>query len=214
MHALVDIGTNALLALNRYVATIVFLAEAVPNSYPALNVGGKNMQDVAEGPIDGYPKWRWSNDFRNPGFSRLPKDLVTEELRARSRLSMAKAAAIGRVMAGVSLMRSSVGTGTLFQETVYMSKRLEAERLKLNNYSTDSLIEFPHVVQYADYADISIREAADEIIFQAKLDDQLLARTEIFRIRYFNKIKDAQTPAEIKNVMDDYLRDSYLNGKM
>jgi len=92
------------------------------------------------------------------------------------------------------------------------TKRREAEQLKKRGYASETLHEFPYVVQYADYAGVSIRDAAEEILFRATLDDQLLAKTEILRIRYFDRVKKADTPEAVHLIIDDYMRDSYFNG--
>lgn len=213
-HALLDIGTHSLLAVSKYAPVVVFLVEAIPNSYLQYNVNFPTSSN--EFPIlaldpSQYPEWVWEGDAGRK-FSPAPQDIQTEDIRVRSRLAIAKMDIIGKIMWGISDMRAIVGTGTIFQETVYMNKRREAERLKENGYSNEALHEFPYVLQYADYSGISIKDAAEEILFRAKLDDQLLAKTEILRIRYFDRVKKATTPEEVHLIIDDYKRDSYFNG--
>src|SRR3989344_2263261 len=213
-HALLDVGTHALLALSRYAQTIVFLTEAIPNSYQQYSVNYPTYSKefpIASLDPSQYPLWVWERDAGRK-CSATPEDIQTEDIRARSRLAMAKMTVIGRIMTSISYMRTDVGTGRLFQESIYIQKRREAERLKEKGYASETLHEFPYVVQYADYVGVSIKDAAEEILFRAKLDDQLLAKTEILRIRYFNRVKKAATSEEVHLITDDYMRDSYFNG--
>jgi hypothetical protein len=115
-------------------------------------------------------------------------------------------------MESIGYMRAGVSTGTLYQESVYMSKRLEAQRIKDQGYAVDALHQFPYVVQYADYMKVPLKQAVDDILFQSSLDDQLLAKTETLRIRYFNRVKEATEPEQVHLIVGDYLRDSYFNG--
>ena len=213
-HGLFDVGTHSLLTISKMPPVVVFLSGAISDSYPAFNINnptyGADFFIASLNPPQ-YPEWVWSNDVSRK-FSEAPAEIQTDEIRKRSRLAVAKGNIIGKIMTGISYARASVGTGIIFQETVYLNKRREAEFLKKDGYSEETLHEFPYIVQYADYAGISINDAIEEILFQAKLDNQLLAKTELLRIRYFNKIKDAVTPDEVHITYDDYLRDTYFNG--
>ncbi len=212
-HGLFDIGTNILLAVHSFAPIVVFLAEAIPNSYYdfSLNTSKANKLDVATIDSANYTQWTWSK-----GVDRLfvptPASVLTPEIKLRSQLAVAKAEIISRIMSSIGYMRAPVGTGVLFQEAVYTNKRREAERIKESGYVTDAPHRYPYVVQYADLAGVSIKEAVDEILFQAELDDQLLAKTETLRIRYFNRVKKASTPEEVHVLFLDYRRDSYFNG--
>lgn len=212
-HALFDVGTHSLLTLSGYAPVVVFLAEAIPDSYCAFSVDRpqyvKDFPVATSDPLQ-YPQWVWNSTKRT--FVETPKELQTDEIRTRSRLAIAKANVVSRIMTDIGFMRMRVSTGVLMQESVYLRKRIEAERLSQLDAEPNSVLEFPYTVQYADYAGVSLRAAADTILLHAKLDDQLLAKTEIMRIRYFDKIRKAATPEDTYAVLDDFSRDAHLNG--
>ena len=99
-HALLDVGTHSLLTLSRYAQTIVFLTEAIPNSYQQYDVNYPTYRKgfpIASLDPSQYPLWVWERDAGRK-FSAAPEDIQTEDIRTGSR------------------------TGTLFQESIYIQK--------------------------------------------------------------------------------------------
>ena len=60
------------------------------------------------------------------------------------------------------------------------------------------------MIQHADYANIPFKQAADDILFKAKLHEEMLAQTEILRIKFFNKIKKENDPAALTQIVSDF----------
>ena len=117
--------------------------------------------------------------------------------------------AVGNVMRELSFVRGKIWTGVAFQETVYAEKQREAGKFRNAGYREEDIMEYPLIVQYADFAGTSLREAADDILFKAKLDLEHLAKTELLRLRYFKKIREAKDPAELREISMALYRDCY-----
>jgi len=210
--ALLDIETHSLLTLDDP-GVINFLPEAIPGSYRASYVNSPNyLEDffiLSLKPAE-YPQWMWSALDRT--FFEAAPHIQTEEIRRRSRLAHAKARATGFIIRSINIARMSLYAGTTFQETVYLEKKNEAQKLKDNGYMVGDPLDFPYIVRYADHAKLSIKDATDAILSKARSDTQFLAKTEDFRIRHFDSIKKATTPEEVNALEEDFWRDGYYSG--
>jgi hypothetical protein len=156
---------------------------------------------------EAYPKWRWNRQSRE--FVETRPDVVTDDLIARSRLAVTKVRIISQIIFHINVARYDVRTGVDFQETVYLTKAMQARRLKAANYSEELIVECPYVVQYADFADISLEQAVEDILLKAKIGEQLLARSELLRLVYFNKVKSAAAPDQVNGIFDEFMRECY-----
>jgi hypothetical protein len=92
------------------------------------------------------------------------------------------------------------------QEAVYITKKTQAQRYKDAGYQGDDL-EYPYVMQYADFAGLSMRVAADEILLKATFDDEVLLKTEFFRLKYFELIKNMNDPGQADRITLDFRRE-------
>lgn len=215
--ALIDFATGAVLTVGTNVAPMVFLKECMPDTWVANNVNSPNylarffpmpffLSDID--PRD-YPKWTW--DGNNRLFLKTKKELIDERLLERSRLADEKQKSILNIMRALSTMRQGISTGVSFQEYVYAKKALQAEQFKQSGYNEDSAMEFPYVLQYADFAGISLQQAADDILLKRAFDDELLLKTELIRLAYFKRIRDVQTVEELPALHEDFMKDAYRN---
>ncbi len=209
---IIDTNTNIVVAVHRSPAVLVFLAECFPDtSYvPYANVPHYTDYFFL---VDIPPRElvSWRRDKKSRRFEKVAPELVTEQMRADAVLAAKKGEIARRIMTHLSMNRHRARTGVEFQETVYLLKRIEAEKCKESGYDEARAVEFPFVLQYADFADIPLKEAADEIIFKAKLDEQLLAKTEFLRLKHFSALKKAQTAEEADAVIAALIKDLYRN---
>lgn len=213
--ALVDSSTNVVLAVSSHVSAIVFLNEFMPDTGHATRVHYPNYPDslfIASCSPEECPEWTWDRITRT--FKTTRPSLINESLRTRARLANAKLNAVSKVITSLSEARYKVRTGIEFQETVYLTKKWQAQRFKDLGYNENSIMEYPYVLQYADFAGITLKQAADDILFKASLDDQHLANTELLRLRYFNKIRDATKPEQLPPIMEEFKRDCFINAKV
>jgi hypothetical protein len=215
-HGLLDSPTMALLALTDNVAALMFAVEHSPDTTFELAVDAPHYRAsffglrkffLARVEPKRYPEWKWNVKLRT--FSRTDPRLVTDTLRNRAELARRKMSAIDFVTRRLSAVQGTLRTGVTLQETVYTAKRLQAQRLKDKGYTPDSPTDYLFVVQYADFANISLKQAADDILFKAKLDDEKLAQSELVRLTYFKKIGEAKTCEEVASARASFMSDYY-----
>ncbi|HTR18616.1 MAG TPA: hypothetical protein VMH91_01385 [Candidatus Paceibacterota bacterium] len=206
--ALLD-GEKRLLTISPYPSTLVFLEECTSGSFYVQEVNYPNYPDsfFLEGvPSESYPEWTWTNERL---FVRTPSEQVTDALRGQASLTTEKGKVVGRIMTTISASRDRVGTGVAFQETVYAMKAAQAKGFKDSGYDEQRLLEFPFVVQYADFANIDPKQAANDILFKSQMDEDQLAKTELLRLRYFNNAREAKTVEELTATLQRFYKDCY-----
>lgn len=220
--ALLDSTTNAVLTISSNPAVIVFLKECMTDTLHAQSVNYPNYTNpksffltpffLASVKPKNYSKWTW--DLKNRLFSKTKTELVDNNLLTRSRLAENKKQVIDKIITNISLVRSNARANINFQEMIYFTKKAQAKAFKDSGYDESSIIEYPYVIQHADYAGITARQAADDILFKAKLGDEFLAKTELLRLRYFNKVKKAISSEELTAIYEEFIRDCYVNAQV
>ena len=190
--ALIDFTSGALLTFGQHTSIIAFLAKSAMgracysvnfpkylNSFPLLEVG-----------FQEYPEWTWNRQDRV--FSPTPKELITDRVRATSSLAVRKSNVLFEIIQGISTARNQLCSGVLMQETVNVIKRQQAQKFKDEGFPEDDMLRYPYVLQYAEIAELPLKTAALEILFKSQLDDEILAKTEGLRLRYFDLVKNAE----------------------
>lgn len=208
--AIVDATSYNLLALTPFIAAAQVVHEGTPNSVHATDVTRPNYtHGLPFDPYDvpSYVEWTW--DYKSRTFVRMPAEKIRAELRERSLLAMAKIPIVRRMTANLNAIRHHAHTGVHFQETVYMTKKMQAQEFKKAGYPEDAIIDYPYVLQYADYAGISLKQAADDIIFKSKLEDEKLAQSELLRMKHFNKLKEATRIDQLPDILQHFLKDAF-----
>lgn len=210
--ALLDWSTNAVLTLSSRPAAIGFLQECTVDARQVAAVNVPNYNDsffLKSVDAESYPNWTW--DTKSRIFNKTRPDVVTDSLKARSQLANAKLAVIIIIINNINRARMKVRTGIDFQEAVYFEKVRQAEKVRDSGYSEEILLQCPYVLQYADYADISTQQAVEDILLKAKFDVEILAKTELLRLRYFNKVKKAMSLPQLSTIQDEFLRECNIN---
>ena len=208
--ALIDANSHALLCLSSQVAIIVLLKEATQNTRQVMRVNFPNylesfpLKDVNS---DAYPNWSW--DLQSRLFTATKKELLTQELYSRSDLAVQKRNLLNQMLMHLNVIRCSLERGVIFQESVYLTKKFEAQRFRDSGYSEEHLADYPFLVSYADFADLPLKTAADEIIFKAKLGDDMLAKAELIRLKYFKRVKEATDTAQLPEILNDLVKECY-----
>jgi len=213
--ALLDDSTKAVLVIGNTLTGLAFLQECTPNTsyipfvndphYTKTFLGSSFLSSMKP---EDFPKWTWNKDRRV--FVKTAKNILTNELKGRSSLAYQKYLAINVVITNLNVARNEIMTGVRFQEeVVYPQKKFQAERFQKTGYDANRIADFPYISQYADFENISYKQAADDIIFKAKLDDQNMINTELLRLVYFQKIREANSPKQLSSVLDTFRSDIY-----
>lgn len=213
-YALLDSPTRILLTISSAPSPIAFLNECIPDTISRSAVEYPNYMGLfsrfylASIWSKDYPKWTW--DTKSRKFIKTNKSLISRSILEKSRLAESKRNIISKIMNSLTNVRNKVGTGVAFQEAVYLTKRMQAHGFKESGYAEELIMKYPYVLQYADYAKLSLKQAADDILFKAKLDDGLLAKTELMRLTYFNKVRKATDPNQLPAIYEKFIRDCYV----
>ncbi len=216
---LLDSQTNRILAVGANYPALIFVKNCTPDTHCSLFIDGSKYRKnffgdfflTSEKPED-YPVWVW--DTKKRVFRKTDPDSIGEFLRNNARLASRKLSVIGRIMGILSSVRYEVSTGVMLQESVYFSKRIQAKEFRDSGYDEELVVNYPYVFQYADFLGVTFRQAADEILLKAKFDDDLLAKTELLRLTYFDKVKKADTIEQLGVILNDFIRVCYINAKV
>lgn len=208
-NALIDVGTNALLAIDGSTAALAYVTECIPDTAYIRDVSFPGARFVAKifHRTDDLPAWTWDRQKRR--FVPTKREVQTASLLEKSRLARAKLTTIETMLKHINRIRFKVASGLLLQESIYERKRDEAARFKASGYEEARIAEFPYVLQYAEFAGIDFRQAADEILLKARIAHDALAKTELLRLRNFKKVKDAKDPADLPALLDAFYSECY-----
>jgi len=213
--ALLDFNTHVVLAISPRVAAIELLSECMADTLHAACVHHPNYVHssfFAALDADEWPRLTW--DLRERKFVETPAEMLTDEIRDRSRLAAGKLDVIDKMTDSLNIARYKVRTGIALQEIVYLAKRTQALKFKESQYDDDLMDDCQLVVQYADHANVSLRQAADEILLKAKFDEEILVKTELLRLRYFGKVKEASSVDQLPPIYTEFLRDCCVNARV
>jgi hypothetical protein len=159
--------------------------------------------------LDKYPEWSWDATSRK--FLRTRSELLDEELRAKSRLAVAKCDGISKIIFDLNFARAKLMRGVDFQETVYMEKRMQAQTLMGLECDDELAIDYPYILQHADCRAVSLQEAVDAVLHAARGDDRLLERTELLRLKYFSRIKHMRDCGVLGEILDAFKEECHAN---
>lgn len=190
--ALIDTTSNAVLTVSMERPIIAWLVNNTEDVWPSWGVNYPNYLrkfPLAEVDPAMFPEWTWVPPTRT--FTETPEAALTDRLRHASALAVKKSYALFAMIEAVSAARFLLHTGILLQETVHLTKKAEALRYQADGYPETERLRYPYVLQYAGALGITMKAAALEIIFRAQLDDEVLARTEATRMKYFGLLKRA-----------------------
>ena len=191
--ALIDTPSGALLMLSMRLPIIAFLVQNTPDVSPSWGVNYPHYLrsfPLADADPLSYPQWTWNGATRL--FTPTAASLLSDRVRRISALAVRKAYALFEITQAISTARNLLWSGVLLQETVNLTKRMQAQKFKDNGYPDDDLLRYPYVLQYAEVAGLPPKAAALEILFKAEMDDEILARSEGIRLRYLDRLKSAQ----------------------
>jgi hypothetical protein len=201
---LIDTHTGALLLLSPEPPIIAFLYKAMPATRPEWSVNFPNY--LAEPvPLAGMtapataPHWTWHRVGRR--FEPTAKTLLGQRLLWAAALARKKADALSELNAIIGNARNLLWSGVLLQETVNLTKRWQALAFRAAGYPEHDLLGYPYVLQYAEVTGLPMKTAADEILFRAELDDEILAKTEAIRLKYLDRLRTADYDATVDALM-------------
>lgn len=201
----IDAGNNTLVAIGTQIPALVFLRDSLMDTIYDVGIVSPEVLQIKGSDPRTYPEWSW--DLRSRAFTKTNPAIITEGMRARAVLAAKKGDIISRASYLINRARDKVNPGLFFQETIYATKQKQAQLLKDAGFDETLAASAPYVVQYADERGLSLRDAAEDILFQAQLFHEHLEKTEKVRLALFRKIKRAKTPEELDEIMERFQKD-------
>ncbi len=215
-HILTDEATGVVLTMDTRSEVMVFLGDFIKEARVFLMVNEPNYRNSSwkvfflalENPTN-YPRWTWNHSQRI--FTKTKESVLNKSLFERSHLIEAQRKTIGPIVRSLSGDRMSFSKNILYQEVIYTIKKTQAVEFKNSGYDEKLITDYPFVAQYAEFADLSLRQAADDIIFQTQLYENRLLRNEFLRLKYFNAVKNMKAPQEGLVLIHNARRELYGN---
>jgi len=204
--ALIDASTNALLVLTNRIDVVAFLVKSEPETVHVIWANHPNYLGsfgLAKADPKTYPQWRWDEGKRL--FERTEKGLIDQRLVDAAALATAKGHALIEIFRTLSGARFPLVNGVVGQDRVYVAKKMEAQQYR----EGDDELEFPYLLQYSEISGLPMRAVADEILLKARFDDDLLLKTESFRLRYLAALKQADMPAKCDLVLREFRKEFF-----
>jgi hypothetical protein len=205
-YGLIDCNSSAVLVAGKNFQAMNFLKEFTFDSFFIyLPVSSRYEESLFNGlTISETPYlFRWDEKTR----SLIENKNVSDNLIIKTQLAQKKYSVLDSMMLSIIFLRDRVRKTLPYQETIYMAKQYQAERFKDRGYPEHEMLEYPYVLQYADFMKISLKDAADKILLKSKIDNELLAKTEMLRLKYFNMVKDAKSVDEAEEAHKKFLLD-------
>ncbi|MSU73916.1 hypothetical protein EXS56_02120 [Candidatus Kaiserbacteria bacterium] len=203
-HAVLDSETKAFLALGTNPGVMVQVHECTPEAMLYMMVNRpvyKNDFPLAHIDPATYPEYIWNWKDRTVIRQSTPP---SPALRATSALAVVKTTALTHIARKISRFRMKLDTGVEMGETVLRLKRDEALRFKELGYDESRIFEFPYLVQYAEYSGLSYAAIADDILLATRMDEEVLVKTEISRVKYITLVQEGKTAADVEKHMLEF----------
>lgn len=203
---LIDNETNSLLVVGKNFNSMSFLKEYTLDTMLINLKSSKGLEEYFFDKLMSLEScYLLSWDFKSNSFIKSKNNL--HFLREKSVLTRSKYSYLSTIMSDIVSYRNRITKTLAYQEMVYLRKRFQAERFKDRGYPENELLDFPYVLQYADLKKISLKDSADQILFQATLQDEMFSKTELLRLKFFNKIREASSVFEVEETYKEFLLD-------
>ena len=207
--AVVDTSNDTLIAIGTYAPALLFLNESMMDTlYVPYLIPSDTIEVIRKASLRSRPEWSLNAATR--GFKVTNPSIISEDMRDRAVIAAKKVEAFTQLSYWINHFRMKIDTGLFFQTSVYAEKERQARTLKESGFNPDHSDDAPYVTQYADDIGISIQEAAEEILLQARLDHDYLAKTEKLRLSLFRNIKKAKTAQEVDEILGNFLKNRLI----
>lgn len=212
---LIDTDTQIVLAGGSRPYGIEFLRTSSPNTTE--HIPFVRFPNYAEEfffrSVPGEEMCQWTWNIRKRLFTPTKSELLNDTMRGRSLLMRRKYILLCRFVNSLNTIRQSMNTGIYAQSTVYLMKRREAERVQQAEREGKSITgaDYPFVDQYAYVIHTSMEQAANDIVFAAKLKQETLLFSERIRMEFFKKIRETQSVEDVATIWKEYISEVYQN---
>lgn len=209
-HSLYDHATGRMICVSNWSATINTLHRCGLNYTPNfVALKSTSLFHTDKSPTStNY--WEWLFDPHKNEMIYSPSNFPYDKVEEYS-LIAEKAGCMDYVCSVVFAFRRSIQKEFPFQDLAYHYKEREATFIVagMGVRDTDS---FPFVEPYAEIKNISLQDAAKEILVHANLFKHKLADSERIRIKYQELIVKEKDMNNLSSLMYEFDREVHLNG--
>ena len=196
LHGLVNTASNRLMVLSAYQDTVVTLSRTAGEYVPGINKAVSGRSPLINRFLGWTWEWVFDTETRKFVHSPAPEDY---ELHYWIRIYAEKAIVLYTLYSWINLTRSMFNTNVVYQRDIYKKKIAEAEQLLLNQTG-----DFPYLMQMSNELDISLDEAANQIMIDNKNLETVLLETERIKLKYEKALIDANNIASIRALYFDF----------
>lgn len=115
-----------------------------------------------------------------------------------------KSALLDEIHMKIDYYRSTGGKSLYGQDQIYFSKYNEAKEIVENNILVDDTMKYPFTSGYSEIMNITLQEAAKQIIFQHENECAMLSGTENLRIRYTNIVRNETDITKLQSILENF----------
>jgi hypothetical protein len=121
-----------------------------------------------------------------------------------------KSALLDEIHMKIDYYRSTGSKFLYGQEQIYFFKYIEAKEIIENNIVVDTMMKYPFTTGYCEIMDISLQEAAKQIMFQHENECAMLSGTENLRIRYTNIVRNETDITKLQSILENFNKEHIL----
>lgn len=96
------------------------------------------------------------------------------------------------------------------QDYLYALKYIEAKEIISKGIVQDDFMNYPFTKTYAELKNISLNQAAKEILMQNEIERDFLAESEFLRMKYTNIIRKETDIKNLKKILVDFETENYM----
>ncbi len=211
VHVLIDPETTRVACASNRLTTINSMRDGKHILGPKYNI---NLR--IDPNFDSTCSWEWCLMSKHivavSKFAEANSVPLKYELLEKYQLLAMQAAAIDYIVGKVTAIHKSLQYDLPMQETTYMIKYDQAKRV-ISGEQLD-IMDVPMVWRWAELRDISMEQAAREIVFKFEDTAIKLMEAEDLRLRYTHMIKNCSDAIDIPSLCHDFDNENSVYSKV
>jgi hypothetical protein len=164
---------------------------------------------VAPGDFDLTRCWEWG--FEKGQMVRM-KEALPDEMVEQYKFILTLCLCIDYINKKIRFIHRSVGKDLPLQQTVYLLKKEQAEKV-ISTGTTDPL-EVPFVTQWAEIRGIDTMQAAKEINFKFNDTMYRLIDAEKMRLTFVNRLKVSKSYDELYDILEKFDKENIMHSRV
>lgn len=212
MHLIYNFGTFRIVAFSPWITTVNTLNEVNINTVAKYWQNYPRYKILPEG-CTTEKAWLCKWDESLGRWLMSEEDFTEEELYSFV-LHVEKAAVLDEIYQRILHYRRPVMNTLNMQDAIYQMKYDEAIEIKNSANPIEDPWQWPLVNDYANLQGVTLKDAAEEIIFQNKIFKSRLSNTETIRIKYTRAVKHCNNILELDKIINQFYTEGEIYGQL